>query len=431
MLKTKKNYIAFALITAIAIMFGCFSALLGTNAVSNQTVHATVEGTCAGANWSYEDNVLTVSGTGAVSGFYLTSSDVSAIGSTMVEALVLMDGITSFSIDVETVSWLNVLNLTKVICGKDMTSLNLTGIETSNLSSYDIDIYCHFEESQDTINGLPWFAAPVSKESGGQNVDWIGTGQSFCIFGILGFEENGPTWDGGDVNGMEITFHCSSWQWSKTYSDSKWICEINELYQLQYDSQEETEHFDAEYISELGWSGYGDVGMIVHPCSSNMTGDISTTPPSPAVIATVGVVNYQLDDSANPKTATVVGFASAGTSVTIPESITVNDGTNNVVYNVTAIAQNAFSANGSGITEITFEADDFVPAGLEYLPNSIQTINVPFSVIDGYKGELSSILASRVVEPPETGVVLDIVLPSLVILMTLVATIVVWKKKEY
>ena len=34
-------------------------------------------------------------------------------------------------------------------------------------------------------------------------------------------------------------------------------------------------------------------------------------------------------------------------------------------------------------------------------------------------------------ETPQTGVVLDIILPSLVILMTLAMTIVVWKKKEY
>ena len=34
-------------------------------------------------------------------------------------------------------------------------------------------------------------------------------------------------------------------------------------------------------------------------------------------------------------------------------------------------------------------------------------------------------------EPPETGLVLDIILPSAVIVMVLAMTIVVWKKKEY
>ena len=170
----------------------------------------------------------------------------------------------------------------------------------------------------------------------------------------------------------------------------------------------------------------------------------------------VGNLKYELND--DNQEATIISLSDNATSVTalvIGASIDV-DG---VIYSVVAIEAEAFKgcstiqsvsipasvasigqdafANCALLTDITFGASsnlNSITFGSGSIPSTVTSIHVPTGSESDWQDKLTSSfnaqMAQKVVVPPETGVVLNIILPSLVILMTLIAIIVIWKKKE-
>ena len=175
--------------------------------------------------------------------------------------------------------------------------------------------------------------------------------------------------------------------------------------------------------------------------------------PTPVEETQSGII-YSCDNGE----ATVTGFNNlpAGSNVEIPETVTVNDGIDDVDYTVVAIDDEAFKnctalasisipqtvtsigdsafAGCSNLETVTMASGSPPELGSSAFPtsNAGLRIVVPRGAKSVYTANEAWVEYSSIIEePPETGVVLDIILPSLVILMTLAMTIVVWKKKEY
>ena len=78
-----------------------------------------------------------------------------------------------------------------------------------------------------------------------------------------------------------------------------------------------------------------------------------------------------------------------------------------------------------GYAEANWSGYSFRPVEIHYDQSIAEEVADVFEDL----GE-SGITLTQIIDTPETGIVLDIILPSVIILLTLITTVCVWKKKE-
>ena len=369
MLKTKKNYAILAIITTIAMLFAGISALIG--AIKPSVRVNAFSAAASGTGWAYDGaGKLTITSDDAWSGMSF-SSYVAEL--TEVE----------LGENVQQVADEAFCNspFTKLTIGKSVRTIGETAFWCGGDNPSTLAIYLEATRSD--------FASPGKTEEqiSSDIVDFLDAVRYGFSRGAMGGLEYVVSDDGAGYYG------------SNNYVWSNFSARPVEI------------HFDIS-IKDIVEQEYGNVENVtlVYDFYKSTTWEFDTVPNTNYMVSvsfTSGSNNdeefvaigyysvvglYYLDETMEQSGMVVVYDASNSTWNDSYKTISFSE-------NITAIDMSGGPSNGKDIT------GDF------------------FDWLDSYA-------ALQHADPPETGVVLDIVLPSLVIGLVALTTFIVWKRKE-